>query len=90
LQLVNAQIGDIDLSGAIIKNGSGPALQAEGLRVDQNLYLAGGFRATGKGEVGALQLVNTQVAGSFTPSFSSLHNVMDRRRSSDRSQLSTV
>ncbi|MEV4142759.1 hypothetical protein AB0J40_03770 [Amycolatopsis sp. NPDC049691] len=42
--------GGFILTGARLSNSSGPALSADSLRVDQNLYIGFGFEATGSGE----------------------------------------
>jgi hypothetical protein len=36
-------------AGAILRNNSGPALHADSLQVGQDMYLRGGFTATGGG-----------------------------------------
>jgi hypothetical protein len=47
VRLVGAHLGTLDCSKATIRNGSGPALAAFGLQVDQNVYLHRGFEAVG-------------------------------------------
>ena len=47
-------------------NDSGPALAADGLQVGQDMFLRGGFTATGTGEVGAVRLLGARIGGSST------------------------
>jgi hypothetical protein len=61
--LVGAHFGGLDCSGARLVNDSGPALQAEGLQVDRNVFLRAGFEATGSGELGAVRLVGAHLGG---------------------------
>ncbi|MFD7337878.1 hypothetical protein ACFV98_18010 [Streptomyces violascens] len=44
-----AHLGRLDCDGARLENTSGPALHADGLRVDRAVFLRAGFRATGAG-----------------------------------------
>jgi hypothetical protein len=58
VQLSMARIGGVlDLSGAVLINPDGPALDGDGLQVDGALFLSKGFRATGRGEGGAMRLL---------------------------------
>ena len=51
VRLSGAHIGgQLDCAGAELRNDSGPALAADGLQVGQDMYLSGGFTATGSGE----------------------------------------
>jgi hypothetical protein len=62
VRLVGAHVvGDFDSSGAELRNDSGPALHGHGLRVDQYMFLANGFTATGGGEGGAVHLPGAHV-----------------------------
>ncbi|MDX8028956.1 hypothetical protein SK803_01980 [Lentzea sp. BCCO 10_0856] len=46
IQLVNARVeGDLWLDGTVVRNVRGPALNAEGLRVEGSLMLSSGFEA---------------------------------------------
>ncbi len=58
-----ARLGWLDCTGARLGNDSGPALQAENLQVDQNVFLSGGFEAVGVGESGAVQLSGAHLGG---------------------------
>jgi hypothetical protein len=56
VRLFGARIGNLYCSGAQLENGAGPALNAIGLQVGGTVSLGDGFRATGHGEGGAVQL----------------------------------
>jgi len=58
--------GQLDCDGATLRNDSGPALNADGLHVDQSMFLRGGFTATGSGERGAVNLYGARVGGVFS------------------------
>src|SRR5262249_15304871 len=51
----------LDCSGAELRNDSGSALSARSLQVDQDLFLADGFTATGGGDYAAVVLSGAQV-----------------------------
>ena len=66
VRLLGAHIGgQLDCSGATIRNDSGPALSAERVRVDQSLLLAHGFSATGSGDAGAINLRRAHLGGQL-------------------------
>jgi hypothetical protein len=48
--------GQLSCTDATIRNDTGPALLADGLQVDQGVFLRGGFEAVGAGELGAVRL----------------------------------
>ncbi|MFF5075740.1 hypothetical protein ACFY36_01705 [Actinoplanes sp. NPDC000266] len=56
IQLRGAHLGHLDCSGAWLENAAGPALHADGLQVDQDLFLRGGFTAIGTSDLGTVQL----------------------------------
>ncbi|WBO61798.1 hypothetical protein [Streptomyces camelliae] len=49
VRFLGAHLGLLDCDGARLENTSGPALHADGLRVDRAVFLRAGFRATGAG-----------------------------------------
>ena len=57
--------GQLDCDGAKLRNDSGPALAADGLQVGQDMYLRGGFTATGGGADVAVDLTGTRVGGTL-------------------------
>ena len=62
IRLLGAQIsGQFDCSGAALHNESGPALIADTLQVDQDMYLRGGYTATGGGADVAVDLTGARV-----------------------------
>ncbi len=66
VRLVAAHVGgQLDCSGAELRNDSGRALAADGLHVGQALVLSGGFTATGSGERGAVNLIGAHIGGSL-------------------------
>ncbi len=75
VRLRGARIGgQLDCSGAELRNDSGPALDADGLQVDQALFLRGGFTATGSGELGAVRLRGARIGGQLDCSGAQLRN----------------
>lgn len=50
-------------NGAVLTNGAGPALVADGLRVDGDLCLLDGFSAFGCGDRGSVHLLSARVGG---------------------------
>jgi len=66
--------GRLDCNGAKLRNGSGAALFADVLQVDQDMLLGGGFTATGSGGDGAARLVGARIAGQFSCAGAELHN----------------
>jgi hypothetical protein len=64
--LVGAHIGgQLDFTGARVTNETGPALIADNLKVDNNVYLRGGFTATGAGEPGTVRLLGAHIGGQL-------------------------
>ncbi|WP_199514257.1 hypothetical protein [Nucisporomicrobium flavum] len=61
VRLLNAHLGLLECNGAKLSNTAGPALHADGLQVDQAVYLRDGFTATGAGELGAVRLLNAHL-----------------------------
>ena len=73
--LNGAHIGSqLDCAGAELINDSGPALFANGLQVDQGMYLTRGFAATGSGALGAVRLVGALIGGQLSCDGAKLRN----------------
>src|SRR5215469_9112606 len=53
--------GLLSCAGSELRNDSGPALLADGLKVDQDMHLTGGFTATGVGSLGAVCLAGARI-----------------------------
>ncbi|WP_146955914.1 hypothetical protein [Glutamicibacter soli] len=66
--------GRLDLSNAVMKNETGPALSADGLVVDGDLRLDEELRAFGNGEHGAVRLLGTKIGGQLSLSDAILTN----------------
>ena len=66
VRLAGAHIGgQLGCIGAELRNDSGPALAADGLQVGQDMYLSGGFTATGSGGGGAVRLLGAHIGGQL-------------------------
>jgi len=79
--LVGAHIGgNLECDGADLQNDSGPALQAGGLQVDQDMYLREGFMAIGGGEGVAVDLTGTRVGGALRFDSTLLEHTVDSHR----------
>jgi hypothetical protein len=64
VRLYGAHIdGDLACDEAVLRNDSGPALDAEGLQVGQSMFMREGFTATGTGEFGAVRLLAAHIGG---------------------------
>jgi hypothetical protein len=57
--------GQLSCIGAKLINDSGPALEADGVQVGQNVYFRGGFTATGDGDFGAVNLRGAHIDGNL-------------------------
>jgi hypothetical protein len=66
--------GQLDCTGASLRNDSGPALFANGLRADQGMFPTDGFTATGAGEFGAVILAAAHIGGHLFCTGASLRN----------------
>jgi hypothetical protein len=65
--------GQLTCSGAELHNRSGPALNADSLKVGQDMYLRGGFTATGSGDYGTVRLSGAHIGGSLECDGAELH-----------------
>ncbi|MCZ7474715.1 hypothetical protein [Micromonospora sp. WMMC273] len=66
ISLIGAHVGgQLNCTGAIIRNDSGPALQADRLEADQNVAFIGQFHATGAGDDGAVRLIGGHISGQL-------------------------
>jgi hypothetical protein len=66
--------GNLECDGAVLSNDCGPALDARGARVNQDVYLRAGFAATGAGQDGAVNLVGAHIGGTLDCSGAKLRN----------------
>lgn len=75
VRMLGAHIcGQLDMSGASLTNDAGPALSADGLRVDGDAFLGGGFTAVGDGKGGTVRMLSARVGGQLLMSRASLTN----------------
>ena len=66
VRLLGGHIGGLlQCGGAVLTNERGPALGADGLVVDQDIFLHENFAATGSGDRGALSLAGARVGGQL-------------------------
>jgi hypothetical protein len=62
VRLAGAHLGHLDCTGATIRNDTGPALVADGLQVDRDVFLHG-FKAVGGGSDVTLRLPQARIGG---------------------------
>jgi hypothetical protein len=75
VRLTGAHIGgSLECDGAAFATTPAPALSGDALRVDQALFLRGGFTATGTSDDGAVRLRSAHIGGSLDCTGASLHN----------------
>ena len=75
VRLSGAHIGgNLQCAGAAIRNDSGPGLRAFRLQVDADMYLTGGFTATGSADRGAVRLTGARIGGNLDCSGAELRN----------------
>ena len=66
VRLIGAHIGgELDCTGADLRNDSGPALVADGVQAGRDMYLSDGFTATGGSEEVTVDLGGAQVGGTL-------------------------
>lgn len=63
VNLIDVELYLLNCNGARLRNPSGPALQADRVRVERNAFLRNGFTATGAGPDGVVRLRGAQVGG---------------------------
>jgi hypothetical protein len=68
-----AHLGVLNCFGAKLRNDTGPALNANRLHVDRDVYLIGRFEATGAGEHGTIYLLDAHF-GRLACDGAKLHN----------------
>ena len=81
-------IGDhFECDGAQLRSESGPALNADSLHVDQDMYMRGRFTATGAGKAGAVRLSGARIGGSLECDEAQLRNDSGPALYADRLQV---
>ncbi|WP_216211182.1 hypothetical protein [Amycolatopsis aidingensis] len=73
IRLAQALLGDLDCRGAHLRNDAGPALAADGLRVELAVFLFGAI-LVGAGTNGTVRLVGAHISGQLSCSDAQLHN----------------
>lgn len=63
VNLAGAQLGMLACGAATMRNTAGPALYANGIRIEHGLVLTAGFDAEGAGNAGAVHLGGARVGG---------------------------
>jgi hypothetical protein len=66
--------GQLDCSGAIVRNSSGPALRAGPVQVTGRIFLCAGFTAHGTGNLGAVHLGGARIGGQLDCSGATICN----------------
>ena len=79
--------GQFVCAGAVLRNDSGPALDAEGLQVGLDMRLQLGFAASGSGKAGAVYLVGARIGGQLDCTGAWLHNESGPALVADRLQV---
>lgn len=75
VRLLGAHISlNVYFDGARLANDSGPALFADGLRVDLSMFLRRRFIAKGAGDAGAVRLVGARIGGQLSCDGARLRN----------------
>ncbi|WIX83310.1 hypothetical protein QRX50_22390 [Amycolatopsis carbonis] len=74
VQLLGAKVGQMLCYKATLLNDSGPALDADGLHVNGNVFLRDEFSATGAGKNGAVRLSGARITGQLNCDGATLHN----------------
>src|SRR5205085_1226061 len=65
VRLDGAHLGMLQCAGARLNNTAGPALFAQNLKVDQNVFLRAGFTATGTDGAGTVHMPGARIGGRF-------------------------
>jgi hypothetical protein len=85
VRLLGAHVGDqLECTDATMRNESGPALDAEGIRVDRNVFLRGGFEAVGAGKNGAVRLLGAHLGGNLDCTGATMRNDTGPALNADR------
>ena len=91
VRLVGVRIGgQLACRGAVLGNQSGPALSADGMQVDQGVFLQVGFQAVGAGKAGAVRLNGARIGGQLECDGAVLRNDSGPALSAYRLQVGAV
>ena len=72
--------GQLNCTAAELRNDSGPALNADNLQVDRDMFLSSGFTATGGGQEAVVDLARARVGGAFVFAPARLEHKVDSHR----------
>ncbi|MFG3711958.1 hypothetical protein [Micromonospora sp. NPDC047730] len=86
VRLLAAHLGTLDCSGARLENATGPALDADGLRVDQSVFLRGST-TTSASERGTIRLLGAHLGGQLNCTGARLRNTTGPALNADRLQV---
>ncbi|MGI5521101.1 hypothetical protein ACQEUX_09100 [Micromonospora sp. CA-259024] len=76
IRLAAARVGTLDCRGARWENSIGPALDADGLTVDQSVFLNDGFTATSASARGTIRLLGAHIGGQLNCGGARLENTV--------------
>ncbi|MCG5440737.1 hypothetical protein [Micromonospora foliorum] len=76
IRLAAARVGTLDCRGARWENSTGPALDADGLTVDQSVFLNDGFTATSASARGTIRLLGAHIGGQLNCGGARLENTV--------------
>ncbi|GGO18885.1 hypothetical protein [Micromonospora parathelypteridis] len=76
IRLAAARVGTLDCRGARWANSTGPALDADGLTVDQSVFLNDGFTATSPSVRGTVRLLGAHIGGQLNCGGARLENTV--------------
>lgn len=74
IRLAAARVGTLDCRGARWENSIGPALDADGLTVEQSAFLNDGFTATSPSARGTIRLLGAHIGGQLNCGGARLEN----------------
>jgi hypothetical protein len=80
--------GQLDFHGARLENTTGPALTADGLQVDQSVFLRGGFTASSAAGLGTIRLPGAHIGGQLDFEGARLENTTGPALTADGLQVS--
>ncbi|MFC3897812.1 hypothetical protein ACFOWZ_40630 [Lentzea rhizosphaerae] len=65
VDLSGTHLGELDCSNAVLQSADGPALDLHSARIELDVWLSRGFKATASGEVGTVRLMAAEIGGSL-------------------------
>ncbi|WP_203719049.1 hypothetical protein [Asanoa siamensis] len=76
VRLLAARLGTLDCGGARLRNPDGPAVDADGMQVEQSVFLRDGFSAVSASERGTVRLLGATVGGQLNCGGTRLENTV--------------